>query len=115
MAVNLKKGLDRYGIPFFKQRMREAQEAGEDRYVTIEDCKLLVDDVVQGNWGRLVKERALTGEWIIYAQYEGKNYYLCLGWHSSGDENLRKQIDAICCQEFDFLSSLLANLTNYKK
>jgi len=115
MAFNLKRGFDKYGIPLFKQRMREAQETGEERYVTTEDCKLLADDVVQGNWMRLASASALTGEWIVYAQHEGANYYLCIGRHDSGDDNLRKQIDAVCCQEFPFLGTLLASHSNKSK
>lgn len=107
MAINLKKGLKRYGIPLFEQRMRESERKGELRYVSEEDCKLLADDIVQGNWMRLANSKALTGEWIIYAQHEGANYYLCLGGHVSGDRYLRDQIDAICCKEFSFLEKLL--------
>lgn len=107
MAINLKKGIERDGLPLFEQRIREAQEAGEERYVSMEDCKSLADDAVRGNWMRLADAEALTGEWIIYAQYEGANYYLCLGRHDSGDDDLRKQIDAVCCQEFPFLTKLL--------
>ncbi|MBS0300091.1 MAG: hypothetical protein JSR32_09235 [Proteobacteria bacterium] len=106
-AKNIKKGLDKYGVPLFIERIREAQEASEERYVSIEDCKLLADDVTQGNWIRLANSKKLTGQWIIYAKYGGKNYYLCLGMHDSGDHNLRNQIDTLCCQEFPFLTTLL--------
>jgi hypothetical protein len=87
--------------------MQEAQDAGEVRYVTREDIALLADDIVHGNWRRMASAGELTGEWIVYAQHEGANYYLCLGRHDSGDEYLRSQIDAICCQEFPFLTALL--------
>ncbi|QFY44915.1 hypothetical protein F6R98_02935 [Candidatus Methylospira mobilis] len=107
LALNVKKGLDLYGIPLFQQCMREAQEAGEERYVTIEDIKPLANDVVSGNWKRLANAEALSGEWIIYAQHEGKNHYLCLARHDSGDDYIRQQIDAICCHEFPFLTTLL--------
>ena len=107
-AINIQKGLKKHGIPFVKQRILEAQIAGEERYVSIEDCKLIADDVIHGNWMRLAKSEALTGEWIVYAQHEGKNYYLCLGKHDSGDDELRKQIEVVCCQEFTFLTTLLA-------
>jgi hypothetical protein len=106
-AINVKKGLDRYGSPLFPQRMEEAQDAGEARYVTMEDIASLADDVVHGNWRRMASAGELTGEWIVYAQHEGSNYYLCLGRHDSGDEYLRNQIDAICCREFPFLTALL--------
>jgi hypothetical protein len=110
MVINIEKGLNLYGLPSFNQRVREAKEAGEERYVPIDDVKLLADDAVHGNWTRLSTAEALTGEWIIYAQHDGKNYYLCLGTHKrSGHGSLRQQIDAICCQEFPFLSTLLSN------
>ncbi len=108
MAINLKKGLKKYGLPLFKQRIHEAQEAGEERYVSLEDVKSLADDAVQGNWIRLANSEELTGEWIIYAQHGGMNYYLCLGTHKSGDDYLRKQIDVICCEEFPFITSILS-------
>lgn len=110
MAFNLDKGMEKiYGIPFVEQRIREAQEAGEERYVSIDDCQSIANDVVQGNWMRLANDSKLTGEWIVYAQHEGMNYYLCLGKHDRNrHSNLRKQIDAVCCQEFPFLNDLLS-------
>jgi hypothetical protein len=107
-AINALKGLNRYGSPLFRQRMQEAQDAGEVRYVTQEDIAALADDVAHGNWQRMATAAQLTGEWIVYAQHEESNYYLCLGRHDSSDEYLRSQIDAICCQEFPFLTTLLS-------
>jgi hypothetical protein len=107
-AINALKGLHRYGSPLFRQRMQEAQDAGEVRYVTQEDVASLADDIAHGNWHRMASAAQLTGEWIIYAQHDGANYYLCLGRHDSGDDYLRRQIDAICCREFLFLTALLS-------
>jgi hypothetical protein len=110
MALNIHKGLKIHGMPLFKQRIREAQEAGEERYVSKDDIKSLTEDVVHGNWKRLATAAKLTGEWIIYAHYDGKNYYLCLGTHDrSKHERLRQQIDDLCCLEFPFLTTLLSN------
>jgi hypothetical protein len=109
MAINLKKGILKFGIPFVEQRILEAEASGQKRYVSPEDVKLIANDVVHGNWVRLGNAAALTGEWIVYAQYQGANYYLCLGKHDSGDQNLRMQIDTLCCQEFPFLTSILNN------
>ena len=109
MAINIQKGMKKYGLPLFKQRMREAQQVGEERYVTVEDIKSLANDAVHGNWMRMSSAVELTGQWIIYAQHEGANYYLCLGNHNKSEHaDLRKQIDALCCQEFPFLGALLA-------
>lgn len=43
-----------------------------------------------------LKERAkgqkLTGEWIVFQEHEGKNYYLTLAAHDEGDENIYKRV-----------------------
>ncbi len=110
MALNILKGLKRYSIPVFQHRIDEAKAAGEERYVTAEDIEAISTDAVYGNWMRLAAAEALTGEWIMFAQYEGQNYYLALATHDSNThDQVRQQIDAVCCQEFPFLADLLAN------
>jgi len=107
-AMNVQKGLNRHGMPLFEQRIRETEAAGETRYLTAEDIPALVNDVIGGNLERLATAKALTGEWIVFAQHEGRNYYLCLATHEpSTHDHVRRQIDAVCCLEFSFLSSLL--------
>ncbi|MGY4663248.1 hypothetical protein ACVWZ9_004042 [Pseudomonas chlororaphis] len=109
LAMNVQKGLARFGIPFFEQKIREAEEAGEERFLTPEDVPALVDDVVSGNRQRLAEAQAITGEWLVFAKHDGQNYYLCVTTHdSSTHDQLRKQIDEVCCIEFPFLSKLLA-------
>ncbi|NIE64111.1 hypothetical protein F3J17_09555 [Burkholderia sp. Ax-1719] len=108
MGMNVKKGLRRYGIPFFEQKMREAEAAGEVRAVPLEDVDAIVGDIVAGNLKRLADEQAMTGEWLIYARHEDQNYYLCIGTHhEETHSNLRQLVDAICCEDFPFLSKLL--------
>jgi hypothetical protein len=110
VSINIGKGLKKYGLPLFNRRIKYAQETGEELNFYAEDIPSLVNDVVSGNWMRLVSEKKLTGEWIIYAQHNDKNYYLCLCTHENNShDSIRQQIDAICCQEFPFLSTLLAN------
>lgn len=107
MAMNVQKGLKRHGIPMFEQKIREAEEAGEERSVSPEDIPLLVNDMIGGNLRRLAAAEALTGEWFIFAQHEDKNYYLCLATHERNThDHIRRQIDAICCLEFPFLCSM---------
>jgi len=75
--------------------------------MTEDDAKLIAHDVVHGNYMRRSDANQLTGEWIIYAQHEGQNYYLCLGEHNSGDDHIRAKIDSVCVPEYSFLSQLL--------
>lgn len=108
-AMNMQKGLKVYGMPFFEQKVQEAKEARELRYLTPEDVPALVNDIVSGNRQRLADQQALSGEWIIFAKHEGLNYYLTIARHDiATHERVREQIDQVCCVEFPFLAQLLA-------
>lgn len=110
LAKNVAKGLDRYEIPLFKQMIKEAEEAGEERFLALEDIPSIVEDVVSGNRQRLAEQQALSGEWIMFAKHEGQNYYLTIATHdSSTHDRVREQIDQVCCVEFPFLAQLLAD------
>jgi hypothetical protein len=107
MAKNLKNGMRKNGLPWFEARTAAAMAAGEERYVTEEDCKAIVHDAVTLNWLRRSAAAELTGEWIVFAQHQGKNYYLTLAEHDTGDVIVRSQIDALCFKEFPFLAEIL--------
>jgi len=108
MTMNIQTGLKRYSIPFFQQKIREAEEAGEERFVTADDIPAIVSDAVHGNLNRLREESRMTGEWLIFAKYEGQNYYLTMATHDvSTHQHIRQQIDGICCWEFPFLKGIL--------
>lgn len=47
----------------------------------------------------------LTGEWIVFAKHEEKNYYLCLATHHTGDESIFNSIRAACWPQFPFLAA----------
>ena len=108
MTKNLINGMNRHGLPWIEERARQVTESGEDYYLTEEDFGRIAHDAVIGNWERRSAGRQFTGEWIIYAQHEGRNYYLCLADHNDGDDRIRAQIDEICVAEFPFLKDLLA-------
>ena len=107
LAVNLKNALSNYSIPYFEEKIIEAQESGEERYMTSEDVKHIVNDVVTGNLQKRRGENKITGEWIVYAIHEGKKYYLCLAKHDHSDSFIRKKIDNTGVYEFPFLNDIL--------
>lgn len=107
MAMNLQPALREYGIPSLQAALKEVEETGQERLVTRDDIQQFVQDVVEGNYGRRWDAGKLTGEWIIYAKHEGKNYYLCLGKHDSGDDMLRQKIEHFCVVDFPFLADIL--------
>jgi hypothetical protein len=51
------------------------------------------------------RARRLTGEWILYAVHDRKNYYLTLGTHREGKdpEELRARLQRQCEAEWPFL------------
>ena len=108
MTYNIRKGIRKFGIPWVNKKVEDENEYVELRSFTDIDAAQIAHDVVASNWERLINNEALTGEWLIFAKHEGKNYYLSLGRHDSGDELLRSQIDAICLQEFSFLKDILS-------
>jgi len=107
MAINLRRGLKRHGLPLLQQMVDEAAAASEERFITEQDISAIADDAVRGTWERLQDQRSLTGEWIIYAVHAGSNYYLSLGNHKEGDVALRRQIESFCRHEFPFIADQL--------
>jgi hypothetical protein len=106
--MNVAKGLRKFRIPLFEERMNEAALAGERRFVSVADCEALANDIVEGNLQRLAEQQALGGEWLLFAEHDGKRYYLCVCTHDkSQHEHVRATIDAVCCKEFPFLTSIL--------
>jgi len=65
--------------------------------------------MTEGLYEQKASEQKLTGEWIIYKNYEGKNYYLTLAKHNEkdelieGDEVIYQRIIKGCQAEFPFL------------
>jgi len=110
LAMNIKNGLKRHGMPLFQQMIQEAKEAGEERYVSPEDVPALVNDIVSGNLSRRRAAKEETGEWIVYAVHEEQNYYLCLGTHKTKDAIIRHDIEKNCTPQFPFLKDILAPL-----
>lgn len=107
IATNVMRALNQYGTPQFTESVKQVQESGEERYFEKEDIDRLVQEIVVTNYEKRLDDQRITGEWIVYAIYEGKNYYLCLGKHTMSDEELRQQIDLTCVPEFPFLKDIL--------
>ncbi|MGH8854634.1 MAG: hypothetical protein ACREWI_10190 [Telluria sp.] len=107
MATNVRRGIREHGIPILRKMVDEAASAGEESYFEASDVAAIADDAVRGTWERLQKQKAFTGEWLIFGIHEGANYYLSLGTHTEGDDVLRKQIEIFCRQEFPFIAAQL--------
>jgi hypothetical protein len=69
-------------------------------------AKNIADDTLRLYWDRSEAGK-LTGHWIVYAEHDGKNYYLCLATHEEDDEVIAARIKDGCCAEFPFLQFCL--------
>ena len=79
---------------------------------SIEDLdwrNLLAHELTIGAFERRCARNDLTGEWLIFAKNNGKNYYLCIANHSSSTETDTEIYDAIihyCGEEFPFIKGI---------
>lgn len=78
-----------------------AYAAGEDSWDTF--IGRMAYEYTVTSYEERVAENSLTGEWIVYAQHEGKNHYLTLATHKEPDEEVLKRI-ALCRDDFPFLN-----------
>ena len=69
-------------------------------------AKNIADDVMT-LYAHRSSAQDLTGNWIVFAQHEGQNYYLCLATHDEGDDTIAARIKDGCYTEFPFLSAYL--------
>jgi hypothetical protein len=105
LATNIKVGAGRKGREFrciAKARYNPATNHLSPMAIS----KSIADDVINLYAERKYAQN-LTGEWIVYAQHEAKNYYLCLAGHKEGDQNIFERIRQGCVDEFPFLRSQL--------
>ncbi|OBU34871.1 hypothetical protein CTM76_03625 [Photobacterium phosphoreum] len=104
IAQNIKLGLGKNGL---KQIINETlnKEDLSPEQQSVEIAKRMVDKT-------LIQRRSdkkMTGEWVVYTKYQGKNYYLCLARHNDNDQSIRNRIEEHCLNEFPFLRSILSN------
>ena len=71
-------------------------------YVDDEFINFIAHETTFGALQKRAKKR-ISGEWIIFQKYSGKNYYLTLAAHDEGDENIYGRICDAYDLDFDFL------------
>lgn len=104
MARNLGNhwGLRRGGAPL--ERMLDEEFAAEKSgYFTDELAARISHRLVMEGYQDRAGRGALTGEWIVYAEHEGRRFYLTLASHAEGDDAIHKRILEWCRPEFPFL------------
>jgi len=87
----------------------EVLDPETDSSVTEQMTNELSRRVVSETFEDREAEGKLTGEWIVFAKHEGKNYYLTVSTHNAGDDMIYEQIKSICFRQFPFLAAAADN------
>lgn len=65
--------------------------------------RAFVGQLIAGSYEERAGRHKLTGEWIVFAKYENRNYYLTLAEHNEGNEVIYRRLWQGCQPEFPFL------------
>lgn len=100
--LRVRWGMDKYGNKDLDRLIEKVQkEYGEQPDVW---GAVLAHELVVGGYEQR-QARGLTGDWIVFAKHEGRNYYLDLATHQEGrnPHALFEKIKNGTCFEFGFL------------
>jgi len=102
-AVNL---INQYGKTGIREICKEIFAPHFGEKVTEEMIKKMADRIVNDAFSDRVNEGKATGEWIVYAKNNGRNYYLTLATHTCGNQRILNNIKLGGLGEFKFLADL---------
>lgn len=77
--------------------------SGEEVF-TKELLQTLVEEVSEVPFKERSEQGLITGEWIVYHQFEGKNYYLAIATHNGGIDENGNTGDAILANNIKLMS-----------
>lgn len=89
--------------------VNEVLDPSKSPIITKEMISELSHRVVHESIEGRANDNKLTGEWIVFAKHNQKNYYLCCNTHNAGDQMIFDRIESHCPRDFPFLSALLAS------
>ncbi|MGA2636191.1 hypothetical protein [Methylocella sp.] len=101
LVNNLLLGLGKNGL---KTLVEEALDPSKSSVITQGMIDELAYRVAYEPVENRCREGKMTGEWLIFAKHDGKNYYLCLNSHGVGDQFIYDRIMTYCTNEFPKLA-----------
>lgn len=102
LANNVLNHLARGGL---EKLAAEVFDTAKSPVITKEMIQEFSHRVVVGSFEQRASEGKMTGEWIIFAKHEERNFYLSLATHGTGDESIINNIRAVVWPQFPFLDS----------
>jgi hypothetical protein len=94
--------------PAFGKKNRELRRIIEENHnpstahLSPQQISESLASAVTNLYAERANDQKLTGEWIIVAKHEEKNYYLCLAQHNEDDAAIFERARS-CAAEFSFL------------
>ncbi|GBE31336.1 hypothetical protein BMS3Bbin05_00236 [bacterium BMS3Bbin05] len=88
----------------------EIFQSSKSDYITEEIINLIVYRLTDDPFRNKILRGTCTGEWIVFAKINNKNYYLVLGQHND-DENICKLIKCYCLTEYPELKTVIEEKT----
>lgn len=83
--------------------VKEVMENSSSPVVTREMIREIAHRVTNDAVNQRDQSGKITGEWVIFAKNNGKNYYLCANTHNAGDQFIYDRIMAECVKDFSEL------------
>ena len=96
-------GYEHGGNKRLENLIQEAFTRNKSGYVDDEFINYIAHNSSIGAIQERASKKNISGEWIIFQQYDGKNYYLTLAAHDEGDENILKRVNDSYDFDFNFL------------
>ena len=98
-------GYDNGGNKRLDKLVSEAFARNESGYIDDEFINFIAHQSTIGALEQRAVKKNITGEWIVFQEHLGKNYYLTLAAHNEGDENIFKRVNDAYDFDFEFLRS----------
>ena len=98
-----KKGNSKLG-----EMIAEVFQSSESEYMTKEMITMLSYRLTDEPLKNKILKGLSTGEWLVFAKNNNRNYYLVLGRHGD-DEKIYELIRRCCLTEYPFLKGIIEN------
>ncbi|HCH5604923.1 MULTISPECIES: hypothetical protein [Vibrio harveyi group] len=101
--MNAQYGFDRGGNANLDKVIHRAFEQNTSGYCDDEMAMFLAHEMTVGMFEKRAQKQKLTGEWIIFQEYQGNKYYLCVASHLEDDNDIYERVKLACMINFPFL------------
>ena len=92
--------------------VEQAFARNKSGYLDEEFINFLAHETTIGAFQKRTLDNKVSGEWIVFQKFNGKNYYLTLAAHDEGDENIYGRVCDAYDLDFEFLRKAPLNMNN---